>query len=635
MSNNSSFVNGKKQMNNSMLPLPAFGSEPPSPSKKFLYAFKRFFSNPANVILVIFFLILAFFIFYPLFSLVYDTFVVNTLEETIYTPGKFEGDGTLQWWIRMISNGTTAPMYFWGPLWNSIKMSLLSSIIAILYGGIVAFFITRTNMKGKKIISLVFVFPYIMPSWTLATFWQNFWQNPDIGNGTGGMWYNIGLALAKHNPANVSGFFKVPEGFVYGLVPSAIVLGLHYAPFAYILIGGILRNMDANLEEAATVLKAGRMKIIRRITLPIVMPALVSTFLLVFSSSMSAYAVPKYLSNNKFDVLTTYMKSFIKQSMYGQAYIMGLVMIILGVSILLVNQYVTGKRKSFTTVSGKSGQISFIDLKWGKWVAAVIFCFLSLFFAVMPLITFALESLCVHPGNYSELTLEFWISKTPTGSENGIRGLFFEPQVWSAFGNSLLLSLLCAVIAGTSGILIGYAVAKRRGTLLSRGVDAMAFMPYLLPSMALGGAFLTMATTFGLQKTFIILVMVGAIKYLPFASRSGINAMLQLSGEIEEAAVMMNVPWWKRMVRIIFPIQKSTFMSGYLLPFTSCMRELSLFVLLVAPSTQLLATLLDEWTNWWTQSANALNLLIIVTVLVINFVANKVTGASIDKGVGG
>lgn len=600
----------------------AFGSTPPSKWRKFCYGAKRFLGNPANIILVVFFVVLAFLIFYPLLTLVIDTFIVNNRQETIYTPGKHEGDVTITWWHRMLANPDTAPMYFWKPLGNSLLMSLLASIIAILYGGVVAFFITRTNMKGKKIISTVFVFPYIMPSWTLAMFWQNFWQNPDIGNGTGGMAYN----LFK---------IKVSEGFVYGLVPSAIVLGLHYAPFAYILIGGILRNMDANLEEAATVLKSSRFKIIYRITLPIVLPALVSTFLLVFSSSMSAYAVPKYLGMGKFDVLTTYMKSFLRQSMYGQSYIMGLIMIIFGVGILMVNQYITGKRKSFTTVSGKSGQISFIDLKWGKWVSSVIFCFLSLFFAVIPLVTFALESCCVHPGDYSQLTLEYWISKELTSSGNGLRGLFFEPQVWNAFGNSLLLSFLCAVIAGTSGILIGYAVAKRRGSILSRGVDGMAFLPYLLPSMALGGAFLTMATTFGLQKTFIILVLVGAVKYLPFASRSGINAMLQLSGEIEEAAVMMNVPWWKRMVRIIFPIQKSTFMSGYLLPFTSCMRELSLFVLLVAPSTQLLATLLDEWTNWWLQSANALNLLIIVTVLVINFVVNKLTGASIDKGVGG
>lgn len=586
--------------------------------KKVLNAVKRFFLNPANVILVVFLLVLAFMIFYPLFTLIVSTFSVSSIQETAY--GVMMGQTTGLWWQRLFASDVST-VYFWKPLLNSILMSILASVIAIVYGGIVAFFITRTNMKGKKIISSIFVFPYIMPSWTLATFWQNFWQNPNIGTGRGGMLYNItGLC--------------VPEGFVYGLVPCAVVLGLHYAPFAYILIGGILRNMDANLEEAATMLKASRAKIIYRITLPIVLPALVSTFLLVFASSMSAYAVPQYIGGTM-KVLTTYMKSFINSGYYGQGYIMAIVMIVFGVAILLVNQYVTGKRKSFTTVSGKSGQVSYINLSAGKYIVGVVIILISLFCSVLPLITFALESCCVVAGNYSTLTLQYWISSTPTDANNGLVGIFHEKQVWRAFGNSLLLSFLCAIIAGSSGVLIGYAVARKRGTRLARSVDSLAFLPYLMPSMALGAAFLTMAFTFGLGRAFIVLVLVGSVKYLPFASRSGINAMLQLSGEIEEAAVIVGVPWWKRMVRIIFPIQKSTFISGYLLPFTSCMRELSLFVLLSAGSTTLLATLLDNWTLWWPQSANALNLLIIVTVLVINFAVNKLTGASIDKGVGG
>ena len=586
--------------------------------KKVLNAVKRFFLNPANVILVVFLLVLAFMIFYPLFTLIVSTFSVSSIQETAF--GVMMGQTTGLWWQRLFASDMST-VYFWKPLLNSILMSILASVIAIVYGGIVAFFITRTNMKGKKIISSIFVFPYIMPSWTLATFWQNFWQNPNIGTGRGGMLYNItGLC--------------VPEGFVYGLVPCAVVLGLHYAPFAYILIGGILRNMDANLEEAATMLKASRAKIIYRITLPIVLPALVSTFLLVFASSMSAYAVPQYIGGTM-KVLTTYMKSFINSGYYGQGYIMAIVMIVFGVAILLVNQYVTGKRKSFTTVSGKSGQVSYINLRAGKYIAGIVIILLSLFCSVLPLITFALESCCVVAGDYSTLTLQYWISSTPTDANNGLVGIFHEKQVWRAFGNSLLLSFLCAIIAGSSGVLIGYAVARKRGTRLARSVDSLAFLPYLMPSMALGAAFLTMAFTFGLGRAFIVLVLVGSVKYLPFASRSGINAMLQLSGEIEEAAVIVGVPWWKRMVRIIFPIQKSTFISGYLLPFTSCMRELSLFVLLSAGSTTLLATLLDNWTLWWPQSANALNLLIIVTVLVINFAVNKLTGASIDKGVGG
>ena len=112
--------------------------------------------------------------------------------------------------------------------------------------------------------------------------------------------------------------------------------------------------------------------------------------------------------------------------------------------------------------------------------------------------------------------------------------------------------------------------------------------------------------------------------------------MLQLSNEIEEAAVIVGVPWIKRMSHIIVPIQKATFLSGFLLPFISCMRELSLFALLVTPQNKVLTTMLMQFNEkGYTQYGNAINLMIIVLVLLINFTVNKATGASIDKGVGG
>ena len=99
---------------------------------------------------------------------------------------------------------------------------------------------------------------------------------------------------------------------------------------------------------------------------------------------------------------------------------------------------------------------------------------------------------------------------------------------------------------------------------------------------------------------------------------------------------MMDVPWGKRMTKVLFPIQKSSFISGYLLPFISCMREMSLFVLLIPTYTALATTVLQEYSRTGlTQSANDINLLIIIVVLVVQFLVNKLTGASIDKGVGG
>ena len=157
-----------------------------------------------------------------------------------------------------------------------------------------------------------------------------------------------------------------------------------------------------------------------------------------------------------------------------------------------------------------------------------------------------------------------------------------------------------------------------------------------MPSLAFGAIYLAMSTRIPGLHGFVVLALIGSVKYLPFASRSGVNAMLQLSGEIEEAALIVGVPWYKRMMRIIFPIQKSSFLSGYLLPMVSCMRELSLFVLLVPTSNTLLTTMLMQYSEkGWAQFGNAINLLIIVVVLLVNLLVNKLTGASIDKGVGG
>ena len=138
-----------------------------------------------------------------------------------------------------------------------------------------------------------------MPSWSIAMFWENFFKN---SKNLVGIQAQTGMLQALTGLA-------VPESLVYGFWPCALCLGIHYAPFAYILIGGILRNMDANLEEAATILKASRFKILRRITLPIVMPALLSTVLLVFASSISSFTVPMFLGRNGFMTISLKMRA--------------------------------------------------------------------------------------------------------------------------------------------------------------------------------------------------------------------------------------------------------------------------------------------------------------------------------------
>ena len=137
-----------------------------------------------------------------------------------------------------------------------------------------------------------------------------------------------------------------------------------------------------------------------------------------------------------------------------------------------------------------------------------------------------------------------------------------------------------------------------------------------------------------LYNTFMLLVLVDGVKYLPMASRGSINSMLQISPEIEEDAVIVGVPWWKRLIRILIPIQKTSIMSGYMLPFVAGMREVDLFALLVANSNYLLTTMLLAFNQTrYEQYASAITLMIIVIVLVVNALSSKLTGASIAKGV--
>ena len=589
---------------------------------------RAFFSKPANVILVVFCVVLCLLTLYPLLLLMLETVTVHAGKE-MRAVSQAEGTFTLYSLQRLFATAKNSysRLTFYQPLLNTLAVSITASCISIVFGGAVAWLITRTNLKFKRFISTVFVFPYIMPAWTLATFWQTFFKNVNVGAGT-----SNGIMAA------VFGVY-MPEWFVYGYFPISMVLGLHYAPFAYILIGGILRNMDANLEEAATILKTAPRRILLRITLPIVKPALLSTLLLVFASSMSAYSVPVFLGSPvRYYVLSTKMMSLIN-NYPGQGYIIAAVMIVFGVAILAINQHITGSRKSYTTVTGKSSQISLVNLRGLNTPIAVVLTVLMLLVAVLPLITFALESVIIKAGDYSlsNMTLDFWIGRNLTYLDQGdSTGILLSTKVLKALGYSLLLAATCSIVAGTSGVLVGYGIVKRRGSKLATAVNNLSFFPYLMPSLAFGAIYLAMSTRVPFLHGFVVLALVGSVKYLPFASRSGINAMLQLSGEIEEAAVIVGVPWYKRMLRILFPIQKSSFLSGYLLPMVSCMRELSLFVMLVPTSNTLLTTMLMQYSEkGWAQFGNAINLLIIVVVLLVNFIVNKLTGASIDKGVGG
>ena len=590
---------------------------------------KTFFSKPHNVILLLMGIVLTITTVAPIVAIVQDTFKIHPGTIDAYLAGTSQGYTLVNYTDLFTS--PLAKANLWIPLLNTVLLSVGSCIVAILFGGVFAFLITRTNLSCRKYLSSIFIFPYIMPQWTLAVVWQNLF-NSNAVTGT-----SNGLLTSLFN-------VQMPLWWCKGLFPSLIVLGMHYAPFAYILIGGIFRNMDANLEEAATILDTPKWKTMFRITLPMVKPAILSTILLVFGSSMGSYPVPHYLG-----LATLSTKYVSMNSKYtGEASILAIIMMLFGVDIMLLNQRSLKSRKNYTTVTGKSGQISKINLgRTGRVVIAVILIIITFFTSIFPIISFAFETFLPNPGDYSflytgdanNLTTKWWVTSENV-TENGMygqKGILYNNTIWTAFKGTMLVSVSCALIAGTIGTLIGYAVSKNRRSRWANYVNSVAFLPYLMPSIAVGVAFFILFSNqyFNLFNTYALLIIAGTIKYIPFASRSSLNSMLQLSGEIEEAAVIQDVPWIKRMTRIIIPIQKSSIISGYLLPFMTCLRELSLFMLLCVQGF-ILSTTLDYFDEMGLYAfSSGINLILIVTILICNALVNKVTGASLDKGIGG
>ena len=312
-----------------------------------------------------------------------------------------------------------------------------------------------------------------------------------------------------------------------------------------------------------------------------------------------------------------------------------------------MNQMSLKSRKNYTTVTGKSGQISKINLgKVGKYLIAVILIVITFFTSIFPILSFALETFLPNPGDYSflytmdssALTTKWWLTdNNGAGALYGQPGILHNPLIWRAFKGTMLVAVCCALIAGTIGTLIGYAVSKNRRSKWANYVNGVASLPYLMPSLAVGAAFFILFSNdkINLFNTYTLLIIAGVIKYIPFASRSALNSMLQLSGEIEEAAIIQDIPWYKRMLRIIIPIQKSSIINGYMLPFMTCLRELSLFLLLCTQGF-ILSTTLDYFDEMGLYAfSSAINLILIVTILIFNTLVNKLTGASLDEGIGG
>ena len=586
------------------------------------FAYYKLRTRPEFFISGFFLVALSFLVLTPLVEIIRDALTYQSYD-LAYRPAAEEGAFTT-FHLERVFTGRLSKALFVKPMVNSLLIGAGVTVLGVIIGSLLAFVLVRTDIAFRPFFGSLAVVPYMMPSWVMALAWLVLFKNDRIGGAEGMITYFFGV--------------QPPDWISYGLVPIVICLALHYYAFAFLLMSGALMTVDSELEEAGAVAGMARWQRMIRITMPLLLPALGSAVVLTFIRSLGTFGTPALLGLPvRFFTLSTQIFNSLNARNSGDGFVLALVLVVMAAAFIYANTRILGVRKSFVTLTGKGFRQRPIALGAWRWpLTALVGLFIaSIIF--MPMILLLWESLVFTPGDYSfnNMTTYFWIG---SGGEidlaHGEAGLFINDRFLSALWNSVRLGFSAAGVNGLLGLFVGYCIVRTRGTTLSRSLESIAFAPYIFPSIALGAIYIGMfSTSYGplpaLYGTFFLLVLITVVKNLPFTSRTGIAAMHQIDKSLEEAARAQGIGWFRRMSKIIVPLSTSGIMAGMLLTFITAMRELSLIILLVTPSTQVLAGLIFGFNDQdQTQHAAAATLVLVLIVIAVNILVRRMFGAA-------
>ena len=580
--------------------------------------------NPFNMVVLVSLIILFCLIIIPLLTMISSTFTLAQGE--LRRVQGHVGDFTLYYW-KYILTGTMANAVLWGPLKNSFICGFFTVLVSVPLGSVLAWLMIRTDIPGKKVLGLLVTVPYMIPSWTKALAW---------------------LAMFRNSTSGANGFLAgmgipIPDWLAYGPIAIVLCMSMHYYAFSYIMVSGALRSINSELEEMGEIQGASKAQILRHITLPLILPSVLSATVMTISKSIGTYGVPANLGNRiGYYTLATKMRNFIDQGPQAVGYSMSIVLVLLAAVIIFSNQRIVGVRKSYATVSGKGGRATLMPLGKAKkplMAFLMVFLFLAM---VVPFFVLIMETFQITTGagyGLDNLTLYNWIGKSgQIAKYTNYEGIFRNPKFFSAFWNTIRLTLIGSIITAICGQFLGYISSRGRGKWYGDLTEQMVFVPYLMSGIAFSTMYFSMFSRphFGglmpsLYGTFTLIVLTSVVKHFPFASKSGTANMLSISVELEEAADIAGASFWKRMSSIIVPLAKNGFISGFMLTFISIAKELDLVIIMMTPSTQTMSYLAFTYSQeGYNQMSDAVSVCVLVFILVCYTVANRF-GADLNK----
>ena len=385
---------------------------------------------------------------------------------------------------------------------------------------------------------------------------------------------------------------KIYDNSVYGFGGITIVQTLTFFPVCYMMLKGLLKNIDPSLEEAARDMGASRFKVFASVTLPLILPGLGNAFLVTFIESIADFANPMLIGGS-YDTLATTIYLQITGS-YDKPGAAAMAVVLLCITLLMfaVQKYYL-EAKTAATLTGKASRGRMLIEDRSVKVPLTVLCALAAGFVI-------LMYLCVPIGAF----FPTWGFKFFPLTGKWFSLVFTRYHGLQAFRDSFVLSLIAAPITALLSMIISYLVVKRK--FKSKGfIEAVSMLAMAVPGTVLGvgyirgfsGGLFHTSILQGLYGTGLILIIVFVVRSLPTGTRSGISALRQIDKSIEESAYDMGADSFKVFMTVTLPLIKDSFLSGLVTAFVRSITAISAIILLVTPQFLLITVQINEFAE--------------------------------------
>ena len=518
---------------------------------------KKLMGDPIMVTtIVVLIAFLTLFILYPLAILLVDSFVTDS-------------GPSFEVFTRIFQMGS-----FTTAITNTLAVGLLVSIVSALVGLLFAYVEVYVKLKTKfmsGLFQVVSMLPVVSPPFVLS----------------------LSIIMLFGKSGLITRYLLgMYDNSVYGFWGIFVVQTLTFFPVCYMMLKGLLKNIDPSLEEAARDMGASRWKVFTSVTLPLVLPGLGNAFLVTFIESIADFANPMIIGGS-YDTLATtiYLQITGSYDKPGAA-AMAVVLLCITLAMFIVQKYYL-ERKTAATLTGKASRARMLIEDKSVKTPLTILCALAAGFVILMYI-------CVPIGAF----FPTWGFKFFPLTTKWFELVFTRYHGFQAFRDSFVLSLISAPITALLSMIISYLVVKRK--FKSKGfIEAVSMLAMAVPGTVLGVGYIrgfsngVFNTGFlqGLYGTGLILIIVFVVRSLPTGTRSGISALRQIDKSIEESAYDMGADSFKVFMTVTLPLIKDSFLSGLVTAFVRSITAISAIILLVTPQFLLITVQINEFAE--------------------------------------